>query len=74
MKLSNFSIIWAIFYIGFGLGLLVIPVQFMEHYGVALDNNGTLMARILGAALTDFALTFFSTATFLLQTRVGTTS
>jgi hypothetical protein len=60
MKLKTFSIIWSILYIGFGLGLLVIPVQFMSTYGVTLDTNGTLMTRILGAALMAFALTFYS--------------
>lgn len=59
MKLSTFSIIWAILYIGFGLGLLLIPVQFMDAYGVSLDDDGTMMARILGAALTSFAIVFW---------------
>lgn len=59
MKLSTFSIIWAVLYIGFGLGLLIIPVQFMATYGVSLDDSGVLMARILGAALTAYALTFW---------------
>ena len=59
MKLSTFAIIWAVLYIGFGLGLLIIPVQFMSTYGVALNEPGTLMARTLGAALTAFALTFW---------------
>lgn len=59
MKLSTFSIIWAVLYIGFGLGLLIIPVQFMATYGVTLDSNGTLMARSFGAALTAYALTFY---------------
>ena len=52
MKLSTISIVWAFLYIGFGLGLLIIPVQFMSTYGVTLDQNGAMMARILGAALT----------------------
>lgn len=60
MKLSTFSIIWAIAYFGFGLGLLLIPVQFMATYGVTLDDNGTLMSRVLGAALIAFAVTFWS--------------
>jgi len=59
MKLSTFSIVWAFLYIGFGLGLLIIPVQFMSTYGVTLDPNGAMMARILGAALTSYALTFW---------------
>lgn len=59
MKLSMFSTIWAVAYIGFGLGLLIIPLQFMGTYGVMLDSNGMLMARVLGAALTAYALTFW---------------
>lgn len=59
MKLSTFSTIWAVAYIGFGLGLLIIPFQFMGTYGVMLDNNGMLMARVLGAALTAYAFTFW---------------
>ena len=59
MKLKTFSIIWSVIYIGFGLGLLVIPVQLMGIYGLTLDSNGTLMARILGPSLTAFALTYW---------------
>lgn len=59
MKLSTFSAIWAVIYFGFGLGLLFIPVQFMTTYGVSLDANGALMARILGASLIAYALTFW---------------
>ena len=59
MKLSTFSLIWAVLYIGFGLGLLFIPVTFMATYGVTLDAGGNLMARILGAALIASALTFY---------------
>ncbi len=59
MKISTFSIVWAILYMGFGLGLLIIPIQFMSTYGVTLDQNGLMMTRILGAALTAYALTFW---------------
>lgn len=59
MQLSTFSIIWAVLYIGFGLGLLIVPIQFMEPYGVSLDSSGTLMARSFGAALTAYALVFY---------------
>jgi hypothetical protein len=31
----------------------------MATYGVALDDNGTLMSRILGAALFAYSLTFW---------------
>jgi hypothetical protein len=59
MKLKTFSTIWSVIYISFGLGLLIIPIQLMAIYGVTLDSNGTLMARITGAGLTAFALTFW---------------
>ena len=59
MKLSTFSLIWAVIYLGFGLGLLLIPAQFMTTYGVTLDANGAFMTRILGSALTGFAVIFY---------------
>ncbi len=59
MKLSTFSTILSVLYIGFGLGLLIIPIQLMATYGLTLDSNGTMMSRILGAALTAYALIFW---------------
>src|ERR1700739_266254 len=59
MKLSTFSVVWAVIYIGFGLGLLLIPVKFMTTYGVTLDSGGAFMTRILGSSLTGFALIFW---------------
>jgi len=59
MKLKTFSTIWSVIYIGWGLGLLIIPAQLMATYGLTLDSNGILMARILGATLTSFGLTFW---------------
>jgi len=59
MRLTNFSIIWAMAYAGFGFGLLLIPEKFMGSYGVILDQNGQLMAQVLGVALIAFALTFW---------------
>ena len=59
MKLSTFSVIWALIYLGFGLGLLLIPAQFMTTYGVKLDAGGAFMTRILGSSLTAFALIFY---------------
>jgi hypothetical protein len=59
MKLSTFSVIWALIYAGFGIGLLLIPAQFMTTYGVTLDSSGAFMARILGSSLTGFALIFW---------------
>jgi len=59
MKLTSFSIIWAVIYLVFGLGLLLIPMQFMSSFGVTLDASGIMIARVSGAALTAFALTFW---------------
>lgn len=59
MKLKTFSIIWSVIYISFGFGLLIIPSQLMAIYGLTLDNHGALMARITGAGLTAFGLTFW---------------
>jgi len=59
MKLSAFSAIWAIIYLVFGLGLLIIPVMFMKTYGVALDHEGEFMTRILGSSLTAFGLIYW---------------
>jgi hypothetical protein len=59
MKLKTFAIIWSIIYIGWGLGLLVNPVRLMAIYGLALDASGALMARIVGASLIGFGMTFW---------------
>jgi hypothetical protein len=59
MKPKIFSIVWAVIYLSFGLGLLFIPIQLMATFGVTLDSNGTMMARILGAALTAYGMTFW---------------
>jgi hypothetical protein len=60
MKLSAFSIIWAIIYLGFGLGLLFIPAMFMTTYGVTLDAGGAFMTRLLGSALVAYAFIFYT--------------
>jgi hypothetical protein len=67
MNLSMFSTIWFALYMGFGTGLLIIPAQFMATYGVTLDGNGTMMTRILGAALIAFAITFWLNRNILLS-------
>lgn len=59
MKLSTFAVIWAILYLIFGLGLLLMPNAFMGTYGVSLDVAGTMMTRILGAAITANAAFFW---------------
>ena len=59
MKLKTFSVIWSVIYIGWGLGLLINPVRLMSIYGLTLDSSGSLMARIAGASLIGFGLTFW---------------
>ena len=59
MKLSTLSVIWAIIYLGFGLGLLIIPGAFMTTYGVTLNVSGMFMTRLLGSALFAFSLIFY---------------
>lgn len=59
MKYSTFSLIWAFFYTVFGLGLLLVPVPFMSAYDVVLDQDGSMIARILGAALFAYAIVFW---------------
>ncbi|MCB9308348.1 MAG: hypothetical protein H6565_17260 [Lewinellaceae bacterium] len=59
MKLSTLSVIWAIAYSIFGLGLLVIPATFMAPFGVTFEDSGILMARILGSALFASAIAFY---------------
>ncbi len=59
MKLNLFFKIWSVLYGSFGLGLFLIPSLFMSQYGVALNDTGVLMARILGSSLTASAILFF---------------
>jgi hypothetical protein len=59
MQLRSFLIVASAVYAGFGLGLLVAAASFMSLFGVRLDVGGELMARVYGAALVAFALTFW---------------
>ena len=60
MNLKNLMIIKAIVCIGFGLPMLLLPDKLMALYGLTLDPNGMVMARLYGAALSgNFLLTWF---------------
>jgi hypothetical protein len=59
MKLNTFLVLSAVYYGGFGLGLLIAPAPFMSVFGVTLDGGGMLMARVLGAALLNLTLIFW---------------
>jgi hypothetical protein len=59
MKLSTFSIIWALIHIMFGIGLLFFPVQFMSQFGVTLAVNITLSSKTLGSVFIALALIYY---------------
>ncbi|MBO6717189.1 MAG: hypothetical protein JJ913_04440 [Rhizobiaceae bacterium] len=59
ITLRTWFAVAAILYLGFGIGLLVVPAPFMSTYGVELDGGGQLMARILGSALASQAIMFW---------------
>jgi hypothetical protein len=59
MKREYFLIFAAIAYAIFGLGLLLVPAEFMAPFGVTLDVAGVLMSRILGSALVFLAALFW---------------
>lgn len=60
MKLKNLMISKAIICLGFGLPMLLIPVQLMSLYGLSLDPSGIVMARLYGGALLgNLLLTWF---------------
>jgi hypothetical protein len=51
MKLKQLMIIKAIVCIGFGIPMVLIPAKLMSLYGLSLDSNGIVMARLYGGAL-----------------------
>ena len=60
MTLKNLMISKAIICLGFGLPMLLIPVQLMSLYGLNLDPSGIVMARLYGGALFgNLLLTWF---------------
>jgi len=60
MKIKNLMIIKAIVCIGFGIPMVLIPAKLMSLYGLTLDPNGMVMARLYGGALLgNFLLTWF---------------
>lgn len=61
MKIKHLMIIKAIICLGFGLPMLLVPVKLMSLYGLTLDLNGIVMARLYGGALFgNLLLTWFS--------------
>ena len=56
MKRSTFLSIAAFVALLFGLGLLIVPDNFLGMYGVTLDDGGRLVGRSLGAFLFSIGL------------------
>lgn len=59
VKLSGFLQICAVIYGIVGVGLFVIPTEFLSPFGAALNAGGVWISRIVGAALIGFAITFW---------------
>ncbi|MBW8012258.1 MAG: hypothetical protein FVQ83_13645 [Chloroflexi bacterium] len=55
MKLNTLFTINAIVALLFGLGFVLMPDQVLDLYDVTLDDAGTYVANIFGAALLGFA-------------------
>jgi hypothetical protein len=59
MRREHFLVFAAVAYAIFGVGLLVVPAEFMAPFGVPLDASGALMSRVLGSALLFLAALFW---------------
>ena len=61
MKIKTLMICKAIVCLGFGLPMLIVPTFLMGIYGLELDLNGVVMARLYGGALLgNLLLTWFA--------------
>jgi hypothetical protein len=58
MSLRTWLIICTVVYAIFGIGLLVAPIPFLAIYGLELNPGGELISRILGSALTAYAVIY----------------
>jgi len=56
MTLKNFLTLNAALFVPFGLGMLIVPNLLFPMFGVILDFDGTLMARVFGSALMNLGL------------------
>ncbi len=56
MTLKNFLILNAILFVPFGLVMLIVPGLLFPLFGIDLDADGILMARVFGSALMNIGL------------------
>lgn len=54
--MTRFLLFAALVFGFFGAGLAVAPGPFMQPFGLGFDTAGSLMSRVLGAALIGFAI------------------
>ena len=56
MRLKNLLIISAILILIYGVGFLLAPTFVLSFYDISLSLEGNVIARLLGAAFTGFAV------------------
>lgn len=56
MTLKKFFLTNAILFVPFGLGMLLVPTIVFPMFGILLDPDGELMARVFGSALLNFGV------------------
>ena len=56
MTLKSFLILNAILFVPFGFGMLLMPGTMFPLFGIDLDADGILMARVFGSALLNLGL------------------
>ena len=64
MNLKTFFTINAIMFIPFGIGMLIMPSTIFNMLDVILDNDGLLMASMVGSMLLSFGLVCLITRGF----------
>ena len=56
MQLQRFLALNGLIFIPFGISMFLIPNLLFPMFGILLDNDGTLMARVSGSALLSLGL------------------
>lgn len=69
MKLKAFLLINAWIFVPFGIAMLIIPAVLFPWFGINLDDDGLLMARVVGSSL--FTLGLIS---YLMRDESGTSA
>ena len=59
MSLKNFLLLNAILFVPFGLAMLLLPGTLFPLFGIDLDADGILMARVFASALLSIGLMCF---------------